>query len=74
MSSVQEHGGTPQLRAEVEHRIMSAIPWRRVLFVRWPSLAVFTDMRLTPAYIEAQELRVESAETYGNFVTIKREN
>lgn len=73
MASVQAHGGYPLLRAPVEHRIMSAIPWSRVIFVRWPSLAVFTDMRLDPVYIEAQKHRVESAETYGNFVTIKRE-
>ena len=74
MSSVQAHGGYPLLRASVEHRIMSAIPWSRVLFVRWPSLAVFTNMRLDPGYLEAQKHRVESAETYGNFVTIKRED
>lgn len=53
---------------------MSAIPWSRVLFVRWPSLAVFTNMRLDPGYIAAQKHRVESAETYGNFVTIKRDD
>jgi hypothetical protein len=45
-----------------------------VIFVRWPSLAVFTDLRLDPSYLEAQKHRVESAETYGNFVTIKRED
>ena len=72
-ASVQTHGGLPLLRAEVENQIVSAIPWSRVLFVRWPSLAVFTDMRLDPAYVEAQKHRVESAETYGNFVTIRRE-
>lgn len=57
---------------EGEHRLVSAIPWSRVIFVRWPSLAVFTDMRLDPGYIEAQQHRVESAETYGNFITVKR--
>jgi uncharacterized protein (DUF1330 family) len=74
MASVQEHGGYPLMRVTVEHQIVSVIPWSRVLFVRWPSLAVFTNMRLDPAYIEAQKHRVESAETYGNFVTIKRDN
>jgi uncharacterized protein (DUF1330 family) len=73
MPFVQAHGGYPLLRAAVEHRIASAIPWSRVLFVRWPSLAVFTDMRLDPGYIAAQTHRVESSETYGNFVTLKRE-
>jgi uncharacterized protein (DUF1330 family) len=73
MATVRAHGGYPLLRAEVEHRLVSAIPWSRVLFVRWPSLAVFTDMRLDPEYVEAQKHRVESAETYGNFVTIARE-
>lgn len=73
MQPVLEHGGYPLLRATVEHRIASEIPWSRVVFVRWPSLAVFTDMRLEPSYIEAQRHRVESAETYGNFVTVKRE-
>jgi uncharacterized protein (DUF1330 family) len=74
MASVRAHGGRPLLRAEVEHRLVSDIPWSRVLFVRWPSPAVFTDMRLDPEYIEAQKHRVESAETYGNFVTIARED
>jgi uncharacterized protein (DUF1330 family) len=74
LASVRAHGGYPLLRAEVEHRVTSALPWSRVLFVRWPSLAVFTNMRLDPDYIEAQRHRVESAETYGNFVTIKRES
>jgi uncharacterized protein (DUF1330 family) len=73
MASVLEHGGFPLLRAEVEHRIASGIPWSRVLFVRWPSLAVFIDMRLEPSYVEAQKHRVESAETYGNFITIRRD-
>lgn len=53
LASVLAHGGYPLPRATVEHRIVSAIPWSRVLFVRWPSLAVFTDMRLEPGYIEA---------------------
>jgi uncharacterized protein (DUF1330 family) len=74
MPSTQAHGARPFLRAEIEHRLVSAIPWSRVIFVRWPSLAVFTDLRLDPGYIEAQKHRVESAETYGNFVTIKRDN
>ena len=72
MQPVIAHGGYPLLRATVEHRLMSAIAWSRIVFVRWPSLAVFTDVRLDPAYIEAQKHRVESAEVYGNFVTIAR--
>lgn len=73
MQPVLAHGGFPLLRAPVAHRLASTIPWSRVVFVRWPSLAVFTDMRLAPEYIEAQKHRVESAETYGNFVTVKRD-
>lgn len=72
LPTVRAHGGYPLLRAPVEHRIASAIPWSRVIFVRWPSLAVFTDMRLEPEYVAAQRNRVTSAETYGNFVTIAR--
>ena len=72
LQAVLPHGGYPLLRAEVEHCLMSAIPWSRVIFVRWPSLAVFTDMRLDAGYIAAQKHRVESAETYGNFITVKR--
>ena len=53
---------------------MSAITWSRVIFVCWQSLAVFTDMRLDPDYMEAQKHRTESAETDGNVVTIKRES
>jgi hypothetical protein len=43
------------------------------IFVHGPSLSVFNGMRRDPHSIEAQKLRVESAETYGNFVTVKRE-
>jgi uncharacterized protein (DUF1330 family) len=74
LQSVLPHGAYPLYRADVELRIASEIPWSRVIFVRWPSLAVFTDLRLDPDYVVAQRHRVESAETYGNFVTIKRED
>ena len=60
--------------APVEQRVMSAIAWSRVIFVRWPSQAAFTDMRLDPDYFKAQKHRIESAEMDGNFVTIKRES
>ena len=56
MPSTQAHGTRPFLRAPVEHRLVSAIPWSRVIFVRWPSLAVFTDLRLDPSYIEARSI------------------
>jgi uncharacterized protein (DUF1330 family) len=62
------------LRATVEHRITNTITWSRVIFVCWPSLTVFTDMRLDPDYIEAQKHRVESAESHSNLVTLKRES
>ena len=73
MQPVLAHGAYPLLRATVAHRLVSDIAWSRIVFVRWPSLAVFTDARLDPTYIEAQKLRVESAEVYGNFVTIARD-
>lgn len=66
------HGGMPLMRLDVEHLLVSAIPWSRVMFVRWPSLAVFTDMRLDPTYVEAQKHRVDSSEVYGNFITLRR--
>lgn len=72
MTTALGHGGFPLMRLDVEHCLVSAIPWSRVMFVRWPSLAVFTDMRLEPAYIAAQKHRVESSEVYGNFITIRR--
>jgi uncharacterized protein (DUF1330 family) len=72
LATVRAHGGHPYLRATVEHALVTAIPWSLVVFVRWPSAAVFTDLRLTPAYIEAQRHRVQAAQTYGNFVTTKR--
>jgi hypothetical protein len=56
----------------VEHRLVSTIAWSRVIFVYWPTLAVFTDMRLDPSSIEARMHRVESSLTYGNVVTIER--
>jgi hypothetical protein len=73
MQPATAHGGHPLLRAPIEHGLVSAIPWSPLIFVHWPSLAVFTDMRLDPTDIEAQQHRVESAETYGNFVTIARD-
>ncbi len=72
LATVRAHGGHPYLRARVEHVLVSAIPWSLVVLVRWPSAAVFTDLRLTPTYIKAQRHRVQSAQTYGNFVTTKR--
>jgi len=43
------------------------------VFVHGPRLSVVNGMRRDPHSIEAQKLWVESAETYGNFVTVKRE-
>ncbi len=72
LAAVRAHGGHPYLRARVEHALVTTIPWSLAVFVRWPSAAVFTDLRLTPDYIVAQRHRVQSAQTYGNFVTTKR--
>ena len=57
MSAVQAHGGYPVLRASGA-RIMSSIPWSRILMVRRPRLAVFTNMLLDPGYIEARTHQV----------------
>lgn len=66
------HGAHPYLRAPVEQVLIGSIPWSLMIFVRWPSLRVFTDLRLDPTYIAAQRFRVIAAQTYGNFVTFDR--
>jgi uncharacterized protein (DUF1330 family) len=66
------HGGRPKLLVDVQHHLVAPVRWNRFIFVSWPSLAVFTDLRLDPAYIEAQKDRVISAEQYGNLITIAR--
>ncbi|GLV55526.1 hypothetical protein KDH_23700 [Dictyobacter sp. S3.2.2.5] len=71
---VRTHGARPYFRASVQHNLLGAIAWDIVIFVRWPSFAVFTDLRLDAEYIEAQKYRVQSGEGYGNFVTIARED
>jgi hypothetical protein len=48
------------------------VAWDRFILVSWPSLAVFTDLRLDPVYVEAQKSRVMSADEYGNLITIAR--
>ncbi|HEY3364276.1 MAG TPA: haloalkane dehalogenase [Symbiobacteriaceae bacterium] len=71
---VSAHGAFPYFRCEIEHHLLGPVPWDLCVFVRWPSCAVFTDLRLNPEYIEAQKHRVTSAQRYGNFVTIARED
>jgi uncharacterized protein (DUF1330 family) len=69
---VLAHGGRPKVLANVSHHLVGPTAWDRFIFVAWPSLAVFTDLRLEPGYIEAQKDRVMSAEQYGNLITIAR--
>jgi hypothetical protein len=57
---------------DVVHQLLGSSVWNRAILVRWPSLEVFTDLRLTPGYIDAQESRVSSSSAYGNLVTIDR--
>lgn len=72
LPSVLAHGGRPKVLANVTYHLAGPVAWDRFIFVSWPSLAVFTDLRLEPAYIEAQEDRVVSGEEYGNLITIAR--
>lgn len=72
LSIVRSHGARPYFRAQVQHNLLGTIAWDLMVFVRWPSFAVFTDLRLDPDYIEAQKYRVQSGQVYGNFVTIAR--
>ncbi len=69
---VLAHGGRPKALANVTHHLVGPTAWDRFIFVSWPSLAVFTDVRLDPTYVEAQKNRVMSADRYGNLVTITR--
>lgn len=69
---VLEHGGRPKVLTNVTHHLVGPTEWDRFIVVSWPSLAVFTDLRLTPGYIEAQKSRVVSGEQYGNLVNIAR--
>jgi uncharacterized protein (DUF1330 family) len=69
---VLAHGGRPKVLANVTHHLVGPTAWDRFIYVSWPSLAVFTDLRLEPGYIEAQKDRVMSAEQYGNLITIAR--
>lgn len=66
------HGARPKVLANVSHQLVGPVAWSRFIFVSWPSLAVFTDLRLDPTYVEAQKERVISAEQYGNLITIAR--
>jgi|CXWL01.1.fsa_nt_gi uncharacterized protein (DUF1330 family) len=69
---VLAHGGRPKVLVNVTHHLVGPTAWDRFIFVSWPSLAVFTDLRLDPVYVEAQRDRVSSAEQYGNLITIAR--
>jgi len=64
------HGGRPKALVDVTNHLAGPIAWDRFIFVSWPSLAVFTDLRLDPAYIEAQTSRIQSSDEYGNLITL----
>ena len=68
------HGARPKVLANVTHHLVGPTDWSRFVFVTWPSLAVFTDLRLDPTYVDAQKERVVSAEQYGNLITIARKD
>ena len=72
MPSVLAHGARPKVIFNVAQQLLGSAKWDRIIIVRWPSIEVFTDLRLTPGYIEAQKSRVESSEAYGNLVTVNR--
>lgn len=69
---VLAHGARPKAVFNVAQQLLGSAEWNRVIYVRWPSLEVFTDLRLTPGYIDAQAARVSSSDAYGNLVTIDR--
>jgi uncharacterized protein (DUF1330 family) len=69
---VLEHGARPRLVFDVAHQLLGSSTWNRAILVRWPSLEVFTNLRLTPGYVDAQVSRVTSSSAYGNLVTIDR--
>jgi uncharacterized protein (DUF1330 family) len=69
---VLAHGARPKSLVNITHDLVGPTAWSRFIVVSWPSFAVFTDLRLDPAYVEAQTSRVVSAKTYGNLVTISR--
>ena len=69
---VAAHGIRVYARVEIEQVLVGPHGWDRLIIPRWPSMGVFTDLRLTPSYVDAQESRVTSAEIYGNYVTHAR--
>lgn len=69
---VLAHGARPKAVFNVAQQLLGSTEWNRAIYVRWPSIEVFTDLRLTPGYIEAQKARVSSSDAYGNLVGIDR--
>lgn len=72
LPAVLAHGARPRVLMDVAHHLVGPIEWNRVVFVSWPSFAVFFDLRLDPVYIEAQQSRIVAAERYGNLITVAR--
>jgi uncharacterized protein (DUF1330 family) len=70
---VLAHGARPKALVEVEQHLVGPTAWSRFIVVSWPSFAVFTDLRLDPAYVDAQTSRIVSARTYGNLISIARD-
>jgi uncharacterized protein (DUF1330 family) len=66
------HGARPKAAGTVRHQLAGRVRWSRFVVVSWPSFAVFTDLRLDPAYIEEQKHRIAAGEAYGNLITIAR--
>ena len=72
LPAVLAHGARPQVLMDVAHHLVGPVEWNRVIFVSWPSFAVFFDLRLDPVYIHAQQSRLVAAERYGNLITVAR--
>ncbi len=69
---VLAHGARPKAVFNVAQQLLGSTTWNRVIYVRWPSIEVFTDLRLTPGYVEAQKSRVSSSDAYGNLIGVDR--
>lgn len=69
---VLAHGARPKAIVDISVHLVGPIAWNRIIYVQWPSLAVFTDLRLDPGYLAAQTHRVASATRYGNLIGVPR--
>lgn len=66
------HGVRVYARVDIEQVLVGPYGWDRLILPRWPSVKVFTNLRLEPDYFEAQRNRVRSADVYGNYIATVR--